>query len=192
MPPVLSRRYLKTRAVLLVGLSAYSSVESTSIRFANGARGENWLVAEPAISGLHFSVAQGSNRTIIAAGRSPPGNDIESLRGFRDVDGLAARLSAPGEVQELRCVPRARREQRWLRFRAPNKSDGRALGEGIAMGFRIFGTAFNSSQRSVLQVTDGNRDRRWSIRDLIREPKIFSSVAVCRNSCALWCWRSHA
>ena len=192
MSPIPRRRFVKTRAVLRRVLSAYTGVGAASIRFAYGARGKPRLVPERAIPGLHFSVSHASDRAIIAVGRSTLGVDIENRRAVRDVDGLASRFLAPREVQALRRVPAARREQAFLRLWTQKEAYAKALGEGIAMGFRSFDIAVKPSQGAVLLGRDGNPDRGWTIRDLIPEPGMVGSLAVSRPGCALWCWKLQA
>lgn len=189
MATIPRRQFVKTRAVLRRVLSSYSGIDAACFRFAYGPRGKPRLAPEHAASELHFSVSHSGDWAVIAVGRSPLGIDIEARRTVRDVDALASRFLAPGEARALRCVPALHREPVFLRFWARKEAYAKALGEGIAIGFRTFDLAVSPTSGTVLLGRDGAPDPEWILRDLSPGPGLVGALAVRQPDCTLWCWK---
>ena len=189
MAPIPRRRFVATRTLLRRLLSAYLGIEASVIQISYGHRGKPILAASHAASGLHFSVSHTRAAAIFAFGPSPLGVDIERRRAIQNLKALARRFLAPGEIEALRSLPATQKEEAFLTCWTRKEAYAKALGEGIAMGFRNFEVAVATRYGSALLGTDGKPDPDWAIRDLQPATGIAGALAVSQPNCLLWCWQ---
>ena len=126
---------------------------------------------------------------VLAFGRSPLGVDIEGRRGIPNLEALARRFLAPGEIEALLSLPATEKEEAFLHCWTRKEAYAKALGEGIAMGFRNFEVTVATGRETALLGPDGNPDPRWAIRDLYPASGVAGALAVNRPDCLLWCWQ---
>ena len=189
MAPIPRRRFMETRTLLRKLLSAYLGVEPRAIKFAYGQRGKPVLAKRHSARNLHFSVSHTQTAAVFAFGRSALGVDIEGQRGIPNLEALARRFLAIGEIKALRSLPETEKEEAFLNCWTRKEAYAKALGEGIAMGFRNFEVTVSTGRGTALLGPDGNPDPSWAIRDLYPASGIAGALAVNRPDCLLWCWQ---
>ena len=170
-------------------LSAYLGIEARAIEIAYGHRGKPFLVTARGASGLQFSVSHTQAAAIFAFGRFALGVDIEGRRRIRNLEALASRFLAPGELEALRPLTAKQQEVAFRKCWTRKEAYAKALGEGIAMGFRSFEVTVATGRETAVLGPDGAPNSEWSIRDLYPETGIAGAVAVNQPDCLLWCWR---
>ncbi len=183
------RRFIASRVVLRRVLAAYSPVPANRIDFSYGPHGKPHLAGDLAGCGLHFNISHSKDRALFAISRSPVGIDIQAKRMIKDMDALATRYFAAGEVRALRRTPAPKRQDAFFAGWTRKEAYLKAVGGGISLGLDSFEVAIEPHLDAALIRSNGNHDPKWVIRDLEPARGMVGAIAIQNPNCKLCCWQ---
>lgn len=170
------RRYIAARGQLRQVLGLSTGTAAQAITFAYEAYGKPRLTDET--SGLHFNLAHSDALALVVISRhGPVGVDLEYHRHHLDLDGIARRFFAPGEVARWSALPAAEQSAAFFRCWTRKEAYLKALGAGLSVALDQFEVSFASGEAPRLVWTADGAERRWSLVD-IDVPAGFTAAAA--------------
>ena len=160
------REYLVTRALVRTALSTYGSTPPAAWRFATNAYGR------PAIdppSALRFNLSNHPTMVVCAVVTGAEiGVDVEPLDRAGDILSVATTVFAPGELAELRALPRAMAREHAVSLWTLKEAYIKARGMGLALPLDAFAFSFDGPGAPRIAFTRAIDDRpdRWAFRTL--------------------------
>jgi len=167
--------FLVTRCALRSLLGNYLQADPVEIEFCYGKNGKPVLPPETPIQ---FNVAHSDGIALLAfAFECELGVDVERIRSFSGMAGVAARFFHPDEAARVNSVPLEERERTffstWVRKEAYLKATGEGLGAGL-QDFQIKSVAaFADFRLERLGQLDGS----WTFHDLPLAPDYAGALA---------------
>ena len=183
------RRYTASRVALRRLLDAYLRVGPGNIQFRYGPRGKPELARDRSGTHPRFNVSHSGDWALVGVGLSPLGVDIESTRERPNAESVARRFFSASENETLSQLPTTLRNEAFLRCWTRKEAYAKAVGEGVAIGFRDFEVGADPRREPALIRSDGTHDPEWAIRDLHPGSGLVGAIAVNRRDCTLRCWK---
>jgi 4'-phosphopantetheinyl transferase len=159
------RRYSVARSTLRILLGAALGRAPGDLEFSMGIHGKPAL--EPAgFEDLQFNVSHAGRWILIGLSQDGRiGVDVERLRPMADLEGIAARFFAPGEIGVMSALPEEERLDAfftcWTRKEAFIKADG----TGLSLSLDSFEVTVRPGEPPALLTLSGSRHlaARWSL-----------------------------
>ena len=170
--PALRERFVISRGCLRLILGHCTGSEPAGIRFDYGTQGKPHLYRGDTPTDVEFNVSHSGDLYLYALTRgSNVGIDVELMREDTDIDRLAARYFAPGEVRRLTDVPAGERRAAFYRCWTRKEAYLKARGCGISGELDKFEVNFLASEPpAVLRTRPGvARASSWRVWDLVPE-----------------------
>lgn len=176
------RRFVVARGRLRQVLGAQLGIPPSEVRLIYGAQGKPRVDDVMNPRDLRFNLSHTADHGLLATawGREV-GVDIEQVHAQVDIEGIAARFFAPGEVQRLSQVAQADRREAsfgcWTRKEAFLK----ALGEGIPDRLAAFEVSVDPHRPALLHVDwDAAEVDRWDLESVQVDAGLVATLAVAR------------
>ncbi len=182
-------RFKVARSLLRLLLARYLKTAPDTIQFQYGAKGKPFLCPDtdhgPHASKLRFNLAHSAHRGIYAfSWGAELGVDLEYIRDDRDLEAIARRFFAPGEVV------------RWLELSAPERVPAffeiwtrkeayiKACGGGLSLPLSRFEVSFGKDHPCRLRSVewDPAESDRWTMADLDAGEGFRGALAVARKN----------
>ncbi len=159
------RRYLVTRSLVRYVLSRYAPVQPADWRFASSDFGRPFIVdPHSAVQDLTFNISHSDQVVMLGMTRGRQlGIDVEDLRRNVPLDIAESCFSAI-EIEQLRSLPPAVQQQRFLDFWTLKESYIKARGKGLSLPLEKFGFEL-SAERQVHAYFDASLNdspRNWT------------------------------
>jgi 4'-phosphopantetheinyl transferase len=161
------------------------------LRFGYNPYGKPALVGEEGEKGLRFNVSHSHGLALYAITRGREiGVDLERIRPFPDLIGLAERFFSPKEVAALRTLPAPMQTEAFLTCWTRKEAYIKAKGEGLSLPLSQFEVSLAPGEPSALLRTqwDALEASRWSLHALTPGPGYVAALAVECNHRRMTCW----
>jgi len=171
------RRYIAARGQLRQILGWYAGQSPAAVQFVYGPNGKPHLARSPV--GLEFNLAHSGDLAVVGVAlKRAIGADIEQLSRRLDLDAIARRFFAPGEVARWTRLAAADRPLAFFRCWTRKEAYLKARGAGLSIALDSFEVTFAADEPpSLIWAADGN-EARWSILDLSATDGYVAAVAV--------------
>lgn len=168
------RRFIAAHVGLRRLLGDRLGVEPAALRFEPGEFGKPRLRDEPRCA---FSLTHSGDEALVALSDGPDiGVDLEGVRDFRDVDGLARQCLTPAELVAFDATPEAGRVLAFLRAWTRKEACLKALGTGLQIAPATVETGLDAAERRVeIEMPEGRCALR--VRTLVPMPGWIAAVA---------------
>ena len=173
-------RFITARAALRGILARYQAIEPAQIAFAYEAAGKPYLPSERA-GGIAFNLSHSGDLCLIAVGLLPQvGVDIERKEPADQLDKIAARFFAPGEVETLARLPESARLDAFYVCWTRKEAFIKALGTGVAYGLERFEVSLAPGDPPRLLSLAGEPEEAaaWTLADLAPAPGYAAALAA--------------
>lgn len=141
--------FVVARGVLRYLLGHYTGIPAARIRFAEGAHGKPELAEKPRYG---FNVTHSGGFAMYAVSDlRDVGIDIEQHREMDDLDGIARRFFAPGEVDALEQLPPEARRAAFFRCWSRKEAVVKAIGAGLSLPLDSFCVSIEEQPDPVVQ-----------------------------------------
>lgn len=186
----LSRRFIAGRGLLREVLAAYLDIAAADIRFANDAYGKPEL-ADLVGRSLQFNVAHSAGLILIAVSPGPRlGVDVEAVRWFDEMEGIAGRFFSLGECERLAGLPAADRVAAFYRCWTRKEAYLKAIGTGLSKPLDSFDVSVSPDEPALVRdAGDVHAPLRWSIVHLEPASGFVGAIALEYPSPTVKCWR---
>lgn len=168
-----------SRGVLRRILGVVLDRDPAALRFGRGPHGKPFL--EDHDGDLQFNVSHSGDLFLYAVGRGGPiGVDVEYMKAERDLDRLAERFFAPGEVRRLLEEGRAQdRVSNFYRCWTRKEAYLKAKGLGITMPLDAFEVTFLPEESPCLLHTEVEQEdpATWRLSE-IEVPRGYKAALV--------------
>jgi 4'-phosphopantetheinyl transferase len=161
--------FIRARAGLRRILSCYTGSHAAELQFAYGPHGKPLLRVPVPADSLAFNLSHSNHAALVAVGVDRPlGVDIEFMRSFPDLDGLAEKIFSQRELQAFRSLKTAERVAAFFRAWTRKEAFVKALGLGFSMPVTEVEVTFGPKQRASVVRLHGQTEaaREWTLRDL--------------------------
>ncbi len=143
------RRYTLARGQLRQILGVRLGIAAEAVRFAYGPYGKPRLAGVE--GGLEFNLAHSADLGLLGIGEGRPiGIDLEYQRGGIDLEGIARRFFAPGEVARWGALRAAERPAAFYRCWTRKEAYLKAHGAGLSVALDSFEVTFAAEDRPRL------------------------------------------
>lgn len=178
------------RAIQRDLLARYARVAPAEVRYRIGAYGKPEIAGAAGGLRFNFSNADGLGLLALTVGREV-GVDLEPLRPVPDALDIAASFFSPREVEVLRSVPPALRDEAFLRCWTRKEAYVKAVGGGLSIELGAFDVAFAPGEEARLlrHRLDPAEAERWTMRGLEPDPGYVGALAVDGGGWTLECFR---
>jgi 4'-phosphopantetheinyl transferase len=180
------------RGMLRTILAEFLAVPPAALDIAAGAHGKPVLAGR---TGPDFNVSHSGDWVMIGvAGDGAIGVDVEQERTLSDLDALAGRFFAPGEVEVIRSLPQEERSSAFFRCWTRKEAYLKAIGAGITGALDSFEVEFRPDLPAALRTLGGSREAAapWRLWSASPAPGYAAAVAtVAHGSIRAWRW-SHS
>jgi 4'-phosphopantetheinyl transferase len=173
------RRFTVARAGLRAVLGRYLRCPAADVRFRYGNHGKPALAGEA--GDLRFNLSHSADGALVAVTLGADlGVDLEQLRALTDLEGLARRFFAAGEVTDLLAVPAAERGAAFFRCWTRKEAYIKAVGLGLACPLDRFRVSLEPGAGTRLMEIDGSAAAAaaWALTDLRPWPGYVGCVAL--------------
>lgn len=184
--------FIIARGVLRLILGRYLNRDPEQLVFHYNSYGKPALLPAESEETLRFNVSHSHELALYAVSRGREvGIDLEHLRSGVDIDHIAARFFAPGEVSTLRTLPATVRNEAFFRCWTRKEAYIKARGEGLSLPLDQFEVTLIPGQPAALLSTPGDprAASRWSLQDLTPAPGYVAALAAEGCGWQLTCWR---
>lgn len=184
--------FIVARGVLRLILGRYLTRDPEHLVFRYNSYGKPALVPAESEEPLCFNVSHSHELALYAVSRGREvGIDLEHIRSGVDIDHIAARFFAPGEVSTLRTLPATVRNEAFFRCWTRKEAYIKARGEGLSLPLDQFEVTLTPGQPAALMSTPGDprEASRWSLQDLTPALGYVAALAVEGYGWQLACWR---
>jgi 4'-phosphopantetheinyl transferase len=181
------RQFVVGRGCLRQILARYLHRDPRDLRFDYGNYGKPQL----ATGGLAFNLTHSDSRALLGVTRGGElGVDLERIRSMQDLEGIARRFFAPGEVAVLTAVDAALRELAFFHCWTRKEAFIKALGEGLSRPLDQFEVTLRPGEPArLLWVHNEPREHaRWQFTHLDPWPGYVGCVARAARDWRIRCW----
>jgi 4'-phosphopantetheinyl transferase len=171
-------RYIAGRGALREVLGAYLERPPQNLRFAYGPRGKPWL---PEHRALHFNLSHSEDQALLGVTTvAELGVDIERIRPLSDLEAVARRFFAEGEVERLFALPPAQWPDAFFRCWTRKEAYLKAVGEGLAIPLDRFEVTLTAHEpvRFLAFRDPAERVEDWSLYHLEPVAGYMAAVAL--------------
>lgn len=181
------RQFVIGRGFLRQTLARYLDIDPRAVRFDYGNHGKPQL----ADGRLSFNLTHSENRALLGLTRTGElGVDLERIRSMQDLEGIARRFFAPGEVAVLTAVEAALRELAFFHCWTRKEAFIKALGEGLSRPLDQFEVTLRPGEPARLLWVHNEPDEheRWQFTHLDPWPGYVGCVARAARDWRVRCW----
>jgi 4'-phosphopantetheinyl transferase len=142
-------------------------------------------------SGLSFNLTHSDGRGLLAVTRiGELGVDLERVRPMQDLEAIARRFFAPGEVEVLVSVEESLRELAFFQCWTRKEAFIKALGEGLARPLDQFEVSLRPGEPArLVWVKDAeNEPAGWRFHHLTPWPEYVGCVAIPAQDWVIRSW----
>ncbi len=164
-------RFIAARGMQRQLLATKVGVHPAHVHFSYSEHGKPYLPqaampASAAASQVTFNVAHSGDCIVMAVGWGRDvGIDVERVRANVDIIRLAERYFAPTEAEVLRSLDHEARRSAFFKLWTRKEAFVKALGRGVAYGFKRFAVSLETPVRLQSYPLD-TAVQRWSILDI--------------------------
>jgi 4'-phosphopantetheinyl transferase len=183
------RRFLVARAGLRTVLGCYLRRPAAHVRFRYGTHGKPALAEEGC--DLRFNLSHSAEGALLGLTRRwDIGVDLEQVRAMSDLEGLARRFFAPGEVADLLAVSAPERGRAFFRCWTRKEAYIKAVGLGLACPLECFRVSLDPGEGARLLEIDGSTvaAARWALCEVRPWPGYVGCVALPEHGCRRRCF----
>jgi 4'-phosphopantetheinyl transferase len=175
-PDAAWRRRVVARVALRVVLGRCLDRAPDSLAFERGPAGRPGLAARQELRGFDFNLARSCDLCLIAVSDSGPvGVDVERIRDFPELEGVARSRFAPSESAAILERSGPHRLQAFYRCWTRKEAYLKGIGTGIGAG--LDGVVVSVEERpAILSGTEVGAD--WCVCDLELDEGFAGAVAV--------------
>jgi 4'-phosphopantetheinyl transferase len=181
------RQFIVGRGMLRRVLARYLDVDPRDVRFHYGNHGKPRLPE----SGVAFNLTHSEGRALLGVtGAGEVGVDLECVRRMTDLEGIARRFFAPGEVAALTTLEESLRELAFFHCWTRKEAFIKALGDGLSYPLDQFAVTLHPAEPARLLWVHGEPDahERWQFTHLDPWPGYVGCVALAAPGWRLRCW----
>lgn len=171
------QRFIAGRGLLRAILAGYLDLAPAAVTFAYGPQGKPRLKDD----GLRFNLSHSNDIGLLGITDLPAiGVDVEHIRPLRDLQAMARRFFAPGEVKRLLALPTPTQEVAFFRCWTRKEAFIKALGTGLSMPLDSFEVAFAGNEPPRLRHIGGDEmaGASWALRAVEVGSGAVAAVAV--------------
>lgn len=181
------RQFVVGRGFVRQTLARYLHTDPRAIRFTYGNFGKPLLHER----GLAFNLTHSDGRALL--GITPSGElgvDLERIRRMEDLEGIARRFFAPGEVSVLTSVSLELRERAFFHCWTRKEAFIKALGEGLSRPLDQFEVTLRPGEPAQLLwvLDDPDEHHRWQFAHLDPWPGYVGCIARAARGWSMRCW----
>jgi 4'-phosphopantetheinyl transferase len=173
------RRFVVARSGLRAVLGRYLRRPAADVRFRYGTHGKPALAEEA--GGLRFNLSHSADGALLGVTRGPDlGVDLEQVRTMPDLESLARRFFAAGEVADLLAVAAPERGPAFFRCWTRKEAYIKAVGLGLACPLDRFRVSLEPGAGARLLEIDGSAAEaaRWALWEVVPWPGYVGCVAL--------------
>ncbi len=186
-------RFIASRGILRDILGRYLGSEPRSLRFAYNGYEKPFLVDETEDGPIFFNVTHSQDMALYAFTRlGDIGIDVEQMTTeAKDYEDIAAAFFSVAEVEQLRAVPEAARQEAFLNGWTRKEAYIKARGMGLSLALDQFDVALTPGVPAALLATReaDQGPSWWSLRALDAGPGFIAALAVRGQPSAIRCWQ---
>ena len=174
---------------LRIILGLYLRRPPADVAFRNGDHGKPELAED--MDGVRFNLSHSGEGALMGLTRGRElGVDLEKVSTLPDLEGLARRFFAPGEVADLLAVPPPERGLAFFHCWTRKEAYVKALGLGLACPLDCFRVSLAPAEGTRLLEVDGSAREaaRWVLREVTPWPGYIGCVAVPQRRWRLRCF----
>jgi 4'-phosphopantetheinyl transferase len=189
------RSFIVGRGFLRCILSRYLGLTPDAVAFTFTVHGKPELAASMKAPDLRFNLSHSGDWAVLAVTRGREvGIDLEQVRPRVDMEGLARRFFAPGEVAVLTSVAPCERELTFFNCWTRKEAFIKATGEGLSRPLDSFEVSLRPGEPARLLTIEGQpgEAERWSLRTFSPRPGYVGCLAVAGQGWTLrtWDWQA--
>jgi 4'-phosphopantetheinyl transferase len=157
------QRFVAGRGLLRAILAGYLGLAPAAVTFAYGPQGKPHLKDDV----LQFNLSHSNDLGLLGITDLPTiGVDVEHIRPLQDLQAMARRFFAPGEVKRLLALPALTQEAAFFRCWTRKEALIKALGTGLSMPLDSFEVAFVDDETPRLCHIGGDEiaGSSWALR----------------------------
>jgi 4'-phosphopantetheinyl transferase len=182
------RRYTVSHWALRMVLARYLSADPAALRFAQPPGEKPRVVSS---SDLSFNLSHSGERAVIAVARGREvGIDTEEVRDLADMEALASRCFAAGELASWRGLPPGARKLAFFATWTRKEAYLKALGDGLARPLDSFDVTVGTDDRPRLlrDTYDPTAGSRWTFLALDAGPEYATTLAMAGSPVRVVSW----
>jgi 4'-phosphopantetheinyl transferase len=183
------QRYVAGRGFLRVVLAHYLGQDPAALRFCYGPHGKPALAE--ARGDLQFNLSHSGGGGLLGVTRGQEiGVDLEQVRPRGNLEELAQRFFAAGEVAALAAVDASERELAFYQCWTRKEAFIKAGGEGLARPLDQFTVSLGPGEPARLLAVAGDPEEasRWALHGLKPWPGFVACAALRGHGWAVRCW----
>lgn len=139
-------------------------VAAGRVEFQYAPKGKPQCKTDPT---LRFNLSHSGDMAIYAFARNREvGIDIEQHREMRDLEAVAKRFFAAGEVDDLMRVPPANRSEAFFRCWTRKEAFIKAIGDGLSLPLNSFRVSLLPDQPASILAAPAAHSQRWQLADV--------------------------
>ena len=173
--------FISSRGVLRIIAGKYLDVSPESIKFSYSSYGKPFLSLTEYPIRVNFNLSDTKGLVLYAFTlKNEIGIDVESLHKIMDMAAVASRFFSINEVQRLKHVALAKRDDAFLSCWTLKEAYIKAIGEGLSCPLDQFEMAFTEGQKPSLLYSqwDENEKERWQMYRIQAPEGYIASLAV--------------
>ncbi len=157
------RRFATGRCLLRLLLGRYLNADPKAIEIIYGGLGKPELGGEWQHAGLHFNVAHSDELIVLGVTRGRAlGVDVEKVRAQIDLQAMARRFFAPGEVVALQALPADQQRTGFFTIWTRKEAYLKARGTGLTEALDHFEVSLHETKpEPVRSLVPGEIPGRW-------------------------------
>jgi 4'-phosphopantetheinyl transferase len=175
------RRFAISHNALREILAAYLGVNPANIEYDASSHGKPWLSGPYADSGIYFNLTHSHELALAAITREGElGVDVEYVKKFRDIDGIANRFFSPVEREAYQELEEDQRPQGFFNCWTRKEAFIKAIGEGLSHPLKQFDVTLTPGERaSFLRIGDNPEEAsKWTLEGFLPDPEYIGAVAL--------------
>jgi 4'-phosphopantetheinyl transferase len=185
------RRFMVAHGLLRHVVGRYTGIAPERLAFANGLNGKPRLTGGRERTPLHVNLSHSDELALFAvAADREVGIDVERIRLFADVEGIASSFLTSGEYAALAAQPLDRRDAAFFSYWTCKEAYVKGLGEGLSWPLNRFEVQFLPDRRVriVAVRSAANALRPWSLVRLDVGLDYEAALAVAGHGWKLRIW----
>lgn len=168
--------YIASRWLLRTLLARYTNLTPTAVEFLRTDKGKPYLPH----SDIHFNLSHSGDWVLMAVGKTELiGIDIETLRGARDLCGIAERYYHPQEYSQLQSLQGGEQADYFYRLWTLKEAFFKALGTGISAGLdSICFTRIDPHINAQIAPELNSNNAMWQFHQWAPGDQIYAALAI--------------
>jgi 4'-phosphopantetheinyl transferase len=189
------QRFVASRALLRIMLSAYLATDPNRLSFAYSKKEKPSLGPAHPDSDIMFNVSHSGGIALLAfTRRREIGVDVEEVRRDFDVEAIAQRFFSAHEQKQLATLPNEKKFEAFFRCWTRKEAYIKATGEGLSLPLHQFDVSIAAEDRDALRSTrpDQSEAALWSLREVPAGPGYVAALCVRGHAWHLKDWSGPA